>query len=46
MTLDVAIRHRLERIAIEVSLAAGAGLTAIVGPSGAGKTTLLHAIAG
>jgi molybdate transport system ATP-binding protein len=46
MTLDVAIRHRLERIAIEVTLAAGAGLTAIVGPSGAGKTTLLHAIAG
>ncbi len=25
---------------------AGAGLTAIVGPSGAGKTTLLHLIAG
>src|SRR5262245_56908104 len=46
MTLDVAIRHRLERIAIDVSLSAGAGLTAIVGPAGAGKTTLLHAIAG
>ena len=28
------------------ALAAGAGLTAIVGPSGAGKTTLLHVIAG
>jgi molybdate transport system ATP-binding protein len=46
MTLEVAIRHRLERIAIDVSLTAGAGLTAIVGPSGAGKTTLLHVVAG
>jgi molybdate transport system ATP-binding protein len=46
MSLDVTVRHRLERITIEVRLAAGAGLTAIVGPSGAGKTTLLHVIAG
>jgi molybdate transport system ATP-binding protein len=43
---EVAIRHRLERIAIDVRLRAGGGLTAIVGPSGAGKTTLLHVIAG
>jgi molybdate transport system ATP-binding protein len=46
MSLDVTVRHRLERITIDVRLAAGAGLTAIVGPSGAGKTTLLHIIAG
>jgi len=46
VSLDVAVRHRLERIAIDVRLAAGSGLTAIVGPSGAGKTTLLHVIAG
>jgi molybdate transport system ATP-binding protein len=29
-----------------VSIRAGGGLTAIVGPSGAGKTTLLHLVAG
>jgi molybdate transport system ATP-binding protein len=46
MSLAVEVRHRLERIALDVTLRAGAGLTAIVGPSGAGKTTLLHVIAG
>jgi molybdate transport system ATP-binding protein len=46
MILDVTVRHRLERIAIDVAIRAGGGLTAIVGPSGAGKTTLLHVIAG
>ncbi len=46
MSLAVAIRHGLERIALDVTLRAGGGLTAIVGPSGAGKTTLLHLVAG
>ena len=46
MSLAIDARHRLERIALEVTLRAGAGLTAIVGPSGAGKTTLLHLVAG
>ena len=46
MTLDVTVRHRLERIALDVAIRAGGGLTAIVGPSGAGKTTVLHVIAG
>jgi molybdate transport system ATP-binding protein len=46
MSLAVDVRHRLERIALDVSIRAGGGLTAIVGPSGAGKTTLLHLIAG
>jgi len=46
MSLVAEIRHGLERIALDVTLRAGGGLTAIVGPSGAGKTTLLHLIAG
>lgn len=46
MSLAIDARHRLERIALDVRLRAGAGLTAIVGPSGAGKTTLLHLVAG
>jgi molybdate transport system ATP-binding protein len=46
MSLAIDVRHRLERIALDVSFRAGAGLTAIVGPSGAGKTTLLHLVAG
>jgi molybdate transport system ATP-binding protein len=46
MSLAIEVRHRLERIALDVTLRAGAGLTAIVGPSGAGKTTLLHLVAG
>jgi len=46
MSLVVEIRHDLERIALDVTLRAGGGLTAIVGPSGAGKTTLLHLVAG
>jgi molybdate transport system ATP-binding protein len=46
MSLAVEIRHGLERIALDVTLRAGGGLTAIVGPSGAGKTTLLHLVAG
>ena len=44
--LAVDVRHRLERIALAIAFDAGAGLTAVVGPSGAGKTTLLHLIAG
>ena len=46
MSLAVDVRHRLERIALDVTIRAGGGLTAIVGPSGAGKTTLLHLVAG
>jgi molybdate transport system ATP-binding protein len=46
MSLVVDVRHRLERIALAITIRAGAGLTAIVGPSGAGKTTLLHLVAG
>jgi molybdate transport system ATP-binding protein len=46
MSLAIDVRHRLERIALDVAFQAGSGLTAIVGPSGAGKTTLLHLVAG
>jgi molybdate transport system ATP-binding protein len=46
VTIDVEIRHRFERVALDVHLAAGEGLTALLGPSGAGKTSTLDVIAG
>ena len=46
MTLDVEIHHRLDRIALDVRLSAGEGLTALLGPSGSGKTSTLDVIAG
>jgi molybdate transport system ATP-binding protein len=46
MTIDVAIRHALERITLDVQITTGSGLTALLGPSGAGKTRTLDAIAG
>jgi molybdate transport system ATP-binding protein len=46
MTIDVTIRHALERITLDVQFTAGDGLTALLGPSGAGKTRTLDAIAG
>jgi molybdate transport system ATP-binding protein len=46
MTIDVTIRHALERITLDVRMTTGDGLTALLGPSGAGKTRTLDAIAG
>ncbi|HVT47443.1 MAG TPA: ATP-binding cassette domain-containing protein [Vicinamibacterales bacterium] len=46
MTIDVAIRHALDRITLDVQMTTGDGLTALLGPSGAGKTRTLDAIAG
>jgi molybdate transport system ATP-binding protein len=46
VTIDVEIRHRFERMALDVRLTAGEGLTALLGPSGAGKTSTLDVIAG
>jgi molybdate transport system ATP-binding protein len=46
VSLAVVVRHAFSRVHIDVQLALGAGLTALVGPSGAGKTTLLNVVAG
>jgi len=44
--LQVRVTHRVGALALDLDLTAGAGLTAVIGPSGAGKTTLLRLIAG
>jgi len=46
MSLHVEIQHRVGALTLDLSLTAGNGLTALVGPSGAGKTTLLSIVAG
>ena len=46
MTLDLAIRHPLGRITLDVAFTCGDGITGLFGPSGAGKTTVLHVVAG
>ena len=44
--LTVSVTGRNGAFAVEADFAAGAGVTALFGPSGAGKTTLLKMIAG
>lgn len=44
--LQVALRHRLSRLDLEVRLDVGAETVALVGPSGAGKSTILRVVAG
>lgn len=44
--LDVALRHRVGTLDLDVTWTFGPGLTGVVGPSGAGKTTLLRLVAG
>jgi molybdate transport system ATP-binding protein len=46
MTLEVAVRHRQGDFLLDAAFEAGAGVTALFGPSGAGKTTIFRAIAG
>jgi molybdate transport system ATP-binding protein len=46
MRLEVAIRHPLGRIALDLHFTCGNGLTALLGPSGSGKTSVLNVIAG
>lgn len=46
MRIAVRIRHRFERITLDVDLALEGGLTGLLGPSGAGKTSVLNVIAG
>ncbi|MBZ8118757.1 molybdenum ABC transporter ATP-binding protein [Roseovarius sp. LXJ103] len=46
MSLNVALRHRFAEFALDVAFEAGAGVTALFGPSGAGKTSVANAVAG
>jgi molybdate transport system ATP-binding protein len=46
VSVEVAVRHLLGRITLDVQFNAGNGITALIGPSGAGKTSVLHVIAG
>ncbi|MEL6840680.1 MAG: molybdenum ABC transporter ATP-binding protein [Pseudomonadota bacterium] len=44
--LQIDVQKRLGAFALNVSIAAPAGVTAIFGPSGSGKTSLVNAVAG
>ena len=44
--LEVALRHRLRRLELDVALSVERQTLALVGPSGAGKSTILRAVAG
>jgi molybdate transport system ATP-binding protein len=44
--LAVEVRHRFQRLSLDVDVTLGDGLTALLGPSGAGKTSVLNVIAG
>jgi molybdate transport system ATP-binding protein len=46
MSFEVDVTRRLGDAHIDVSFTAGAGLTALFGPSGAGKTSILNMVAG
>ena len=46
MSFDIDIERRLGDRQIGVRFSAGAGLTALFGPSGAGKTSILNMVAG
>lgn len=46
MAMTIVIRHRFDRLSLDVDLSLSNGLTALLGPSGAGKTRTLDTIAG
>ncbi len=46
MSLEVALRHRLAGLDLDVAFDAPAGVTSLFGRSGAGKTTVINAVAG
>lgn len=46
MTLEVSLRHALNRFTVDVTFAAPPGVTALFGRSGAGKTSVIQAVAG
>lgn len=46
MSIEVRVSRQLGERHITAAFTAGAGLTALFGPSGAGKTSILHMVAG
>ena len=44
--LDLSVRRRQGTFQLDVTLAAGPGITALFGPSGSGKTSLINMVAG
>lgn len=46
MALSIEVRHRFDRVHLDIDLTLPDGLTALLGPSGAGKTRTLDVIAG
>jgi len=46
MSIEIFLRHRFADFPLDVQFHAGAGVTALFGPSGAGKTSIVNAIAG
>ena len=46
MVLSLCIRHGFAGFTLDAAFEAGAGVTALFGPSGAGKTSIINAVAG
>src|SRR3546814_474540 len=46
LAFDIAVRRRLGNVSLTFDIAAGPGLTALIGPSGSGKSSLLNMVAG
>jgi molybdate transport system ATP-binding protein len=46
MSFEIDVSRRLDDATVTIRLEAGAGLTALFGPSGAGKTSVLNMVAG
>jgi molybdate transport system ATP-binding protein len=46
MILEVRIRHRFDRFALDVDFTAPPGITVLFGRSGSGKTSIVNAVAG
>src|SRR3546814_18530190 len=46
LAFDIAVRLRLGNVSLAFDIAAGPGLTALIGPSGSGKSSLLNMVAG
>lgn len=46
MSFEIALRHRIGALDLDVTLSGGAGVTALFGPSGCGKTSLVRCLAG